>query len=63
MITVKYWMAVDKNIGIQDATERSEFGVDIYESSGSHECINTPIGIVSQMYDMVEEGTPVIMFY
>lgn len=60
---VKYWMAVDGNIGIHDATWRKEFGGDIYLTDGSHGCINTPLEIMSEMYDVVEKGTPVILFY
>lgn len=60
---VKYWMAVDGNIGIHDATWRKEFGGDIYLTDGSHGCINTPLEIMSEMYNIVEKGTPVILFY
>lgn len=60
---VKYWMAVDGNIGIHDATWRKEFGGDIYLTNGSHGCINTPIEVMSTFYETVEKGTPVILFY
>lgn len=60
---VSYWMAVYGNIGIHDATWRGKFGGTIYKTNGSHGCINTPMKAVSQLYEMVEEGTPVIMFY
>lgn len=60
---VKYWMAVDGNIGIHDATWRKEFGGDIYLTDGSHGCINTPLEIMSELYGIVEKGTPVILFY
>lgn len=60
---VKYWMAVDGRIGIHDASWRKEFGGDIYLTDGSHGCINTPLEKVQELYDMVEIGTPVIMFY
>ena len=60
---VKYWMAVDGHIGIHDATWRSDFGGEIYKTNGSHGCINTPFEIMTELYDMVELGTPVIMFY
>lgn len=60
---VKYWMAVDGNIGIHDATWRKEFGGDIYLTDGSHGCINTPLEIMGEMYEVVEKGTPVILFY
>lgn len=59
---VKYWMAVDGNIGIHDATWRKEFGGDIYLTDGSHGCINTPLEIMSELYEIVEKGTPVILF-
>lgn len=60
---VKYWMAVDGHIGIHDASWRKEFGGEIYLTDGSHGCINTPLEKVRELYDMVEIGTPVIMFY
>lgn len=60
---VSYWIAVYNNIGIHDASWRSKFGGEIYKTSGSHGCINTPTSEVSKLYDMVEVGTPVILFY
>lgn len=60
---VKYWMAVDGHIGIHDATWRKDFGGEIYKTNGSHGCINTPLENMAILYDMVELGTPVIMFY
>lgn len=60
---VKYWMPVKGNIGIHDANWRSEFGGTIYKTNGSHGCINTPSEKMAELYDMVEIGTPVVMFY
>lgn len=60
---VKYWMAVDGRIGIHDAIWRKEFGGEIYKTNGSHGCINTPLEVMAELYELVEEGTPVIMFY
>ena len=60
---VKFWMPVIRGVGIHDASWRDEYGGDIYISNGSHGCINTPYDIVSQMYERVEVGTPVIMYY
>ncbi|MBQ2803308.1 MAG: L,D-transpeptidase family protein [Lachnospiraceae bacterium] len=60
---VKYWMPVNGNIGIHDARWRSEFGGEIYKSSGSHGCVNTPTEKMAELYEKVELGTPVIMFY
>lgn len=60
---VKFWMPVNGGIGIHDANWRSQFGGEIYKKSGSHGCINTPTEKMTQLYDMVEKGTPVVMFY
>lgn len=60
---VKYWIPVRGAIGIHDASWRSEYGGEIYKSNGSHGCINTPLEEVSKLYEMVEVGTPCVMFY
>ncbi len=60
---VKYWMPVKGNIGIHDANWRSSFGGRIYQTGGSHGCINTPTSVMSQLYEVAEIGMPVIMFY
>ncbi|MBD5542862.1 MAG: L,D-transpeptidase family protein [Lachnospiraceae bacterium] len=60
---VDYWMAVYGNIGIHDAKWRGKFGGTIYKSNGSHGCINTPYKEVQKLYEMAEEGTPVMIFY
>lgn len=60
---VKYWMPVKGGVGIHDADWRREFGGEIYKRNGSHGCINTPPEIMAQLYELVEVGTPVVMFY
>lgn len=60
---VDFWMPVNKGIGIHDADWRSEFGGEIYKTNGSHGCINVPPEVMPKLYEMVEIGTPVIMFY
>lgn len=60
---VKYWVPVKGAIGIHDANWRLEFGGEIYKTDGSHGCINTPTEAMAQLYEQVEIGTPVIMFY
>lgn len=59
---VRYWMKVYGGIGIHDAGWRNKFGGDIYKTSGSHGCINTPYDRVKTIYDNIEVGTPVIIF-
>lgn len=60
---VNFWMPVKGNIGIHDASWRSEYGGEIYKTGGSHGCINTPYDAMSRIYEMAEVGTPVVMFY
>lgn len=60
---VYYWMPVYGNIGFHDATWRRKFGEDIYMTDGSHGCINMPKDMAAELYNMIEIGTPVIMFY
>ncbi len=60
---VNYWMPVNGNIGLHDATWRSKFGEDVYETDGSHGCINMPLDEAAKLYEMAEVGTPVVMFY
>ncbi len=60
---VKYWIPVKGAVGIHDASWRSKYGGEIYKTNGSHGCINTPLDKVSELYEMVEIGTPCVMFY
>lgn len=60
---VKMWMPVTGNIGIHDASWRNKFGGEIYKKDGSHGCINAPYEDVKVIFDLVEVGIPVIMFY
>lgn len=60
---VKYWIPVNGAIGIHDSSWRKDYGGDIYIKNGSHGCINTPEEEVARLYELVEIGTPCIMFY
>ncbi|MCR5669431.1 MAG: L,D-transpeptidase [Butyrivibrio sp.] len=60
---VNYWLGVHKGVGIHDATWRSKFGEKIYRSDGSHGCINCPLDSVEKLWEVVETGTPVILYY
>ncbi len=60
---VNYWMPVKGGIGIHDAGWRDTFGGEIYKTRGSHGCINTPGEAMKIIYEKVEIGTPVVMFY
>jgi hypothetical protein len=60
---VDYFMPFAYNVGIHDASWRSEFGGEIYKSSGSHGCINAPADVAEQLFELVAVDTPVVAYY
>ena len=61
---VNYWCPIIGNsIGIHDATWRGSFGGNIYKTNGSHGCINLPLAAVTQLFPILNVGTPVVVFY
>ena len=60
---VNYWLGVNKGVGIHDANWRSKFGEEIYKRDGSHGCINCPESSVSVLWEVVDVGTPVVLYY
>ena len=59
---VSYWMPFNGNIGLHDASWRSEFGGNLYLTGGSHGCINLPPSVAEQLYGLVQKKTPVICY-
>lgn len=63
-VPVSFWIRVTwSGIGIHDTSYRSNYGGSIYETDGSHGCINTPYTQVQNLYNMVSVGTPVSIHY
>lgn len=63
-VPVNYWMPINyTGIGIHDVNYRSSFGGGIYYGNGSHGCINTPYSKVRTIFESVELGTPVVVYY
>ena len=59
---VDYWMPFTKSgCGLHDATWRSSFGGTIYQTAGSHGCVNLPHDVAAQLYSMVSIGTVVVV--
>ena len=58
---VSYWMPFTGNYGLHDATWRGSFGGNIYQTNGSHGCVNMPKDMAAALYNMVSVGTPVII--
>ena len=60
---VDYWIAFDNNgQGIHDAQWQSQFGGNVYQSSGSLGCINTPLSAMQEVFQIVYVGMPVMIF-
>jgi len=59
---VTYWMPfVWGAIGMHDATWQPSFGGSMYANGyGSHGCVNLPYYAAEELYDLIEEGDPVI---
>ncbi len=66
---VSYWMPFYGNsVGLHDASWRSSFGGSIYQSNGSHGCVNLPSGNAANLYEIItgtydQESIPVVVHY
>lgn len=62
---VAFWMRITwSGIGFHDATWQPGFGGNLYSSGyGSHGCVNMPYDAAATLYNMMPEGTPVIVHY
>lgn len=60
---VGYFIAFYTDVGLHDATWRSSFGGNIYETNGSHGCINMPEDKVAAIFDTIKDGTIVYTYY
>ena len=60
---VSFWMPFNGNIGIHDASWRTEFGKDIYLAAGSHGCINSPYDLAKAIYEQIQSGDPIVCYY
>lgn len=59
---VSYWMPFNEDIGMHDATWKTEFGSQFYKSNGSHGCINLPYNFTKAIFEYVEKGMPIICY-
>ena len=61
---VDYWMLFDyrSQSGFHDATWLSSFGGDVYETRGSHGCVNMPYSKARSLFNSVSLGTLVLIY-
>lgn len=59
---VAFWMPFTwQGHGFHDATWKSSFGGSVYQTDGSHGCVNMPYAKAEQLFGMISAGTPVII--
>ena len=59
---VSFWLPFNGDVGIHDASWRSEFGGSIYKTRGSHGCVNTPYSAMKVIYENAKIGYPVVVY-
>ena len=61
---VTYWLQFNGGQGLHDAAGwRSAYGGSIYYYSGSHGCVNLPLDLAKQLYETIQVGDPVIVYF
>ncbi len=60
---VNYWMPFYEGQGLHDASWRYRFGGSIYRSNGSHGCVNLPTSVAENLYNHVEPGVAIVIYY
>lgn len=59
---VNFWMPFNGDIGVHDASWRSQYGGTIYQTGGSHGCVNTPYAAAQVIYNNISDGDPVVVY-
>ncbi len=60
---VSWWMPFSGNVGLHDASWRTNFGGTLYKSGGSHGCINLPIKTAKAIYENIDASTAAVIVY
>ncbi len=59
---VQYWMPFHDGQGLHDAWWRTEFGGNIYQTNGSHGCVNLPSEAAKTIYENIEANVAIILY-
>ena len=60
---VQYWMPFYEGQGLHDAWWKTVFGGTEYIGNGSHGCVNLPSWVAETVYNNIEPGTAIIIYY
>lgn len=59
---VSFWMPFYDGQGLHDATWRSAFGGNIYQTNGSHGCVNLPYDTAAAIFNYMPTGAAIILY-
>lgn len=59
---VSFWMPFNGGEGLHDAVWQPSFGGTYYKIRGSHGCVNLPLNVAGQLYNIVSAGYPVLVY-
>ncbi len=62
-VDVDFWLPFNGGVGLHNASWRSEYGGEIFRTNGSHGCINTPYDAMQTIFNNMEIGYPVVVYY
>ena len=60
---VQYWMPFYEGQGLHDAWWKTVFGGNEYMGNGSHGCVNLPSSVAEAVYNNIQPGTAIIIYY
>lgn len=60
---VYFWMPFYGGFGLHDALWRDDFGSDLYQTDGSHGCVNLPYYAAEILYGQCEAGDVVVVHW
>lgn len=60
---VRYWMPFNRQIGLHDASWRTNFGGTIYRTNGSHGCVNLPRDVAETIFETIDESYAIVCYW
>lgn len=59
---VTYWMPFHDGQGLHDASWKKAFGGNLYQTEGSHGCVNLPPAAAKTIYENMEERMAILLY-
>ncbi len=61
-VEVEYWMPFFEGQGLHDASWRTSFGGDIYQTNGSNGCVNLPADVAATIFENIHAGVAIVIY-